>query len=61
MHFNKKKLKLSALFGQAVRDGYKLICLSDRATGPARVPVDSLLAVGYTPPQKPTLSRVNSN
>ena len=31
---------------QAVRDGYKVICLSDRAVGPDRVPIDSLLAVG---------------
>eukprot|EP00292_Cryptomonas_paramecium_P002170 CAMPEP_0113676986 /NCGR_PEP_ID=MMETSP0038_2-20120614/8990_1 /TAXON_ID=2898 /ORGANISM="Cryptomonas paramecium" /LENGTH=1610 /DNA_ID=CAMNT_0000594161 /DNA_START=19 /DNA_END=4848 /DNA_ORIENTATION=+ /assembly_acc=CAM_ASM_000170 len=31
---------------QAVRDGFKLICLTDKATGPNRVPIDSLLAVG---------------
>lgn len=31
---------------QAVRDGFKVICLSDRAVGPTRAPIDSLLAVG---------------
>mmetsp|Transcript_5397 Transcript_5397/g.10846 ORF Transcript_5397/g.10846 Transcript_5397/m.10846 type:complete len:2216 (-) Transcript_5397:296-6943(-) len=31
---------------QAVKDGYKLICLSDVAVGPTRIPIDSMLAVG---------------
>ncbi len=31
---------------QAIRDGYSLIILSDRAVGPDRVPVSSLLATG---------------
>ena len=31
---------------QAIRDGYSLIVLSDRATGPDRIPVSSLLATG---------------
>ena len=31
---------------QAIRDGYSLIILSDRAIGPDRVPVSSLLATG---------------
>ena len=31
---------------QSIRDGYSLIVLSDRAIGPGRVPVSSLLATG---------------
>ncbi|HUG91082.1 MAG TPA: glutamate synthase large subunit, partial [Planctomycetaceae bacterium] len=31
---------------QAIREGYSLIVLSDRATGPDRVPISSLLACG---------------
>ena len=31
---------------QAIRDGFSLIVLSDRAAGPQRVPISSLLAVG---------------
>jgi glutamate synthase (NADPH) large chain len=31
---------------QAIRDGYSLLVLSDRATGPDRVPISSLLACG---------------
>ena len=31
---------------QAIRDGYSLIILSDRAVGPDRIPVSSLLATG---------------
>jgi len=31
---------------QAVRDGFKVLCLSDKAVGPTRVPIDSMLSIG---------------
>jgi glutamate synthase (NADPH/NADH) len=31
---------------QAIDDGFKVIVLSDRATGPTRVPLSALIAVG---------------
>ncbi|KOB62123.1 Glutamate synthase, partial [Operophtera brumata] len=45
------KASLTVIAGAALRaasEGYKLLILSDRAAGPTRVPVSSLLALGNT-------------
>mmetsp|Transcript_68874 Transcript_68874/g.164315 ORF Transcript_68874/g.164315 Transcript_68874/m.164315 type:complete len:2206 (+) Transcript_68874:64-6681(+) len=44
--FMKELHRIEQEASQAVRAGFKLICLSDKAVGPERVPIDSLLAVG---------------
>ena len=40
--------RIAAEAEEAVDAGYQLICLSDRAAGPLRIPVNSLLATGCT-------------
>jgi len=44
--FMKELERIETEAAQAVRDGFKLICLSDEKVGPTRAPIDSLLAVG---------------
>ena len=38
--------RIESQAAQAVRDGYKVVCLSDRNVSETRMPIDSMLAVG---------------